>query len=110
MSRLESLKAAGSLGPIGPEGVPVPAAAALASTSSVAAGSAVDGVRCLGSEQLLFHIHTHLTVYVNGAPRRIPYGIGIRNAQASPTPLGPYMASGSCFYWLDTHAADGTST
>jgi hypothetical protein len=56
---------------------------------------------------VLFHIHAHLTVFLNGAPRRIPYGIGIPGAQVTPTPAGPYVAAGSCFYWLHTHAADG---
>lgn len=23
------------------------------------------------------------------------------------TPQGPFIASGTCFYWLHTHAADG---
>jgi hypothetical protein len=69
--------------------------------------STIDGIRCQGSEQVLFHVHAHLTVFVNGAPRRIPYGIEIPGAQPSPTPVGPYVGSGSCFYWLHTHAADG---
>ncbi len=46
-------------------------------------------------------------MFANGAPWRIPYGIGIPGAQASATPGGPYVAAGSCFYWLHTHAADG---
>ena len=56
---------------------------------------------------MLFHIHAHLTVFVDGMPRRVPYGIGIPGAQVSPTPAGPYLGAGSCFYWLHTHAADG---
>jgi hypothetical protein len=55
----------------------------------------------------LFHIHAHLTVFVNGASRGIPYGVGIPGAQLTATPAGPYVAAGSCFYWLHTHAADG---
>jgi hypothetical protein len=46
-------------------------------------------------------------VYVNGAARRIPYGIGIPGAQVASTSAGPYVAAGGCFYWLHTHAADG---
>jgi hypothetical protein len=48
-----------------------------------------------------------LTVFVDGAPRRIPYGVGIAGAQTSQTPVGPYVGGGNCFYWLHTHAADG---
>jgi hypothetical protein len=70
-------------------------------------GASVDSIQCQGGEQVLFHIHVHLTVYVNGAPRRIPYGIGIPGAEISHTPQGPYVGAGRCFYWLHTHAADG---
>jgi hypothetical protein len=112
-SRLASLATLGRLhspgppGPPGPEGVPVPSGTDLAGAASGALNAPVDGIQCLGSEQLLFHIHAHLTVFVNGAPRRIPAGIGIAGAQTSQTPVGPYVGGGSCFYWLHTHAADG---
>jgi hypothetical protein len=92
-------------GGIGPEGVPVPAAGDLADAST--SGKSVDGIQCLGTEQLLFHIHAHLVVFVDGQPRRIPYGVGISAPQVESTPQGPYVAGGGCFYWLHTHAADG---
>jgi hypothetical protein len=111
--RLSPLARAGRLvspGPparLGPEGVPVPNAPDLTSTSAEAMAGSVNGVRCLGAEQLLFHIHAHLTVYVKGSARRIPYGIGIPGAKVQQTPAGPYVGTGSCFFWLHTHAADG---
>jgi hypothetical protein len=107
LASLGKLTPAGAPGAFGPEEVPIPDAPQLAGTGSASAGSTVDGIHCLGAEQVLFHIHAHLTVFVNGAPRRIPYGIGIPGAQVSPIPAGPYVAGGSCFYWLHTHAADG---
>jgi hypothetical protein len=58
-------------------------------------------------EQLAFHIHAHLTVFVDGAPRRIPAGVGIFAPQSTGTPRGPFVVSGACFAWLHTHAADG---
>jgi len=67
----------------------------------------MDGVSCNTSEQTLFHVHTHLTIFVNGQPRQVPYGIGIPNAVPTQTPQGPFVESGTCFYWLHTHAADG---
>jgi hypothetical protein len=73
----------------------------------MASGDTVDGVGCLGQEQTLFHIHAHLTVFVDGAPRQIPDGIGITGGQVQSTPQGPYVSGGSCFYYLHTHAADG---
>ena len=55
----------------------------------------------------MYHIHVHLTVFVDGLPRQIPFGIGIPHPQAQSTPEGAFVVSGSCFYWLHTHAADG---
>jgi hypothetical protein len=47
--------------------VPVPAAAPLASTATAATGQTVDGIGCQADEQTLFHIHAHLTIFVNGS-------------------------------------------
>jgi hypothetical protein len=33
--------------------------------------------------------------------------IGIPGAQARETTRGPFVANGTCFYWLHTHVADG---
>jgi hypothetical protein len=107
LASLGKLNPPGPLGASGPEGVPVPGGPQLAGGDSGSAGSPVDGIQCQRAEQVLFHIHAHLTVFVNGGPRVIPYGVGIPGRQVSPTPIGPYVASGSCFYWLHTHAADG---
>ena len=87
--------------------VPVPNAPQLAGSMSGSTGATVDGIQCQGAEQILFHIHAHLTLFVDGTARRIPDGVGIPGAQVSATPVGPYVGSGSCFYWLHTHAADG---
>jgi hypothetical protein len=107
LSTLGTLKPLPSPGPNGPEQVPVPPAPALASTATKATGKTVDGIGCDTTEQLVYHIHAHLTVFVNGAARQIPAAIGIPGAQAENTPTGPFIASGTCFYWLHTHAADG---
>jgi hypothetical protein len=101
------LRPASPAGPIGPEGVPVPAAKALAGTAGKATGQPVDGIGCSTNEQTLFHIHAHLTVFVNGAARQVPAGIGIPGAQVQDTAQGPFVDSGTCFYWLHTHVADG---
>jgi hypothetical protein len=108
LATLGHLAAPPSPGPLGPEGVPIPKAPLLATTASDATGQTVDGIACNTSEQLLFHVHTHLTIFVDGAARQIPYGIGIvppRTVQH--TPEGPFVTSGTCFYWLHTHTEDG---
>jgi hypothetical protein len=104
---LGHLKPAPSPGPLGPEAVPIPQAPALASTDNKANGQTVDGIQCNTGEQTLFHVHTHLTIFVNGTPRQVPYGIGIPGAQLSQSAQGPFVGTGNCFYWLHTHAADG---
>jgi hypothetical protein len=107
LSTLGALKPAPAAGALGPEGVPVPNAAPLAGLGTAATGQPVDGISCQTNEQTLFHIHAHLTVFVNGTPRQIPAAIGIPGAQAQNTASGPFIAAGTCFYWLHTHAADG---
>lgn len=107
LTSLGSLQPAPESDPLGPEGIPVPSAPALAGTGSMASGDTVDGIGCLGQEQTLFHIHAHLTVFVDGAQRQIPYGIGITSPQVQSTPNGLFVGGGNCFYFLHTHAADG---
>jgi len=107
LSTLGTLSPAPAAGPAGPEGVPIPAAAPLAGTATAATGQPVDGISCQTSEQTLFHIHAHLTIFVNGAARQVPAAIGIPGAQATQSAQGPFIQSGTCFYWLHTHAADG---
>ena len=107
LASLGSLRPPGEAGPLGSEAVPVPNAPPAASAASKAMGQQVDGIECSSSEQTLFHIHAHLTIFVDGARRQVPYGIGVPGAQTENTPAGPFVGSGSCFYWLHTHAADG---
>jgi hypothetical protein len=107
LSTLGSLTAAPAPGPNGPENVPVPDAATLAPTSAKTAGQAIDGIGCSTGEQTAFHIHTHLTMFVNGKAVQVPGGIGIPGAVATQSPQGPFVEQGTCFYWLHTHAADG---
>jgi hypothetical protein len=87
--------------------VPIAQGPQLAARSAPADGHTVDGISCLAGEQLVFHIHAHLTVFAGGLPRQIPGGIGIVDPQSSPAPGGAFVSNGSCFYWLHTHAADG---
>ena len=107
LGTLGRVNAAPPAGPTGSESVPVPSAAPLAGTDASAAGQPVDGISCQTNEQTIFHIHAHLTIFVNGAPRQVPAAIGIPGAQAQNTGAGPFIASGRCFYWLHTHAPDG---
>jgi hypothetical protein len=80
----------------------------LASTSGEASGQPVNGIQCQTSEQVLFHIHAHLAVYVSGLQRTVPQGIGIAPPrQEQQSSEGPFVTSGACFYWLHSHTSDG---
>ena len=91
----------------GPETIPIPSGPKLASLINVASGQTIDGVQCQTNEQTVVHVHTHLTVFVNGQARVIPYGIGIPGFQAVQLQGGPFVETGTCFYWLHAHANDG---
>ncbi len=54
----------------------------------------VDNVYCDTQEQNAFHIHAHLTMYINGQALPLPAQIGIAKDQ-------------SCLYWLHTHDTTG---
>jgi hypothetical protein len=103
----------GGAGHTAPAAAPNQAAASQARGAGTAAplraasGQTVDGIQCQTQEQVLFHIHAHLAIYVNGQPHTVPPGIGIPDAQTQPTQDGPFVVSGSCFYWLHSHTADG---
>ncbi|HUC03840.1 MAG TPA: hypothetical protein VL961_00480 [Acidimicrobiales bacterium] len=93
--------------PAGPEVIPIPKGPKLADLTNAATGQAVDGIECNAGEQTVTHVHTHLTIFVNGKAQVIPYGVGIPGFQAEQTAEGPFVVTGSCFYWLHTHADDG---
>jgi hypothetical protein len=95
------------VGPIGPEQIPLEQGKLLAPLSTAAQGQTVDGIQCQGNEQVVYHIHTHLAVFVNGQLRPIPAGIGIVRPVAQQSPNGPFYGASRCYYWLHVHAQDG---
>ncbi len=54
----------------------------------------VDSIYCDSLEQLAYHIHAHLSIYINGTLSPIPQNMGI-------------ASDGSCYYWLHTHDTTG---
>lgn len=109
LSSLGPLQPAPYAGKLGPELVPIPNAPLLAEPASAATSNkSVDGIKCEGMERMVFHIHVHLVVVVNGKYRVIPYGIGIGPPlRGENTKAGGFVTQGSCFSWIHTHAADG---
>ena len=92
----------------GPEKVGIPTGAPLAAINTAVYGQVIDGIKCEVNEQVVYHIHAHLAIFVDGKPKQVPQGIGIAPPlQLQNAASGAYVAGGSCFYWLHTHAADG---
>lgn len=92
----------------GPEQVPVPQAKVLAAVDSARYPATIDGIQCQTQEQVVYHIHTHLSIFVNGKQVQIPEGIGIAPPRhTANNGTGEFVNGGSCFYWLHTHAGDG---
>ena len=107
LSTLGKLASPGPLGPPGPEEPPLENGPSLAPAGSPSPGQTVDGIQCQAGEQVAFHIHSRLTIFVNGHPKSVPYGVGIVDPQIQPGIGVPFVVSGACFSWLHTHAADG---
>jgi hypothetical protein len=108
LSTLGHLDPATAAGPFGPEGVPIPAGAPLGRARMLTTGKQIDGITCQAGEQVLFHIHAHLTIFVRGVARQVPAGVGVAPPyQLEETPQGAFVAAAECFMWLHTHAADG---
>jgi hypothetical protein len=93
----------GSPASLGPEGIAIEPGTVLAAASSAATGQTVDGIKCESTEQVAYHIHAHLAVFVNGHSRPIPLGIGVVSPQVSDG----FAQASKCYYWLHTHVQDG---
>jgi hypothetical protein len=71
-------------------------------------GTTIDGIKCTANEQLAYHVHSHLAIFVNGKQMAIPMGIGIAPPrQTQPGATGDFVVSGTCFYELHAHTSDG---
>ena len=82
---------------------------ALASPWNGLTGQTVDGVSAQNSEQLAYHIHSHLAIYVNGVQKAVPAGIGIVQPwQTEQEQDGStFIDGGSKIYYLHTHDSTG---
>jgi hypothetical protein len=95
-------------GPQGPEGVVLEQGTPLAPISARTNGSTINGIQCNSNEQAAYHIHAHLSIYVNGTLRPVPAGIGIvEPANQASAGQAEFDSATSCYYWMHTHAEDG---
>jgi hypothetical protein len=107
-----TLTASSSGAQSGPEGVPVQQVPDLASANSTVSGTPVDGITCRKTMQqnVEYHIHVLVSIFVNGVQERLPAGAGIvppRTYQQIPGGLFVDNSTSSCLYWLHVHANDG---
>jgi hypothetical protein len=108
ISTIGNVQPAADPGNLGPEGVPIPTAGALARPQFLENAQRIDGIGCQATTTVLFHIHAHLTIFVHGAARRVPAGIGVAPPlEVEETPRGAFVADATCFMWLHTHSSDG---
>ena len=71
-------------------------------------GQEIDGVSSNEMEQLAYHIHAHLAIYINGQQKTIPYGIGIEEPWTTEADgSSEFVDSGAAFYYLHTHDDTG---
>src|SRR4051794_21206145 len=62
---------------LGPEGVPQERGIPLGPPRSPRPGGSSGGVPCGSHEQLSYHVHARLAIFVSGNPRPVPLGVGI---------------------------------
>lgn len=100
-------------GALGPEGIPIELGTQLGEPNTGLTGATIDGVPCNNTEQLEYHHHAHLMMFVNGKPMHLPIGVGfvppasVEGTQGKPTTLFAVAAGTNCLYWLHVHAQDG---
>jgi len=71
-----------------------------------ASGQTVDGMECTGSEQLVYHIHSYLEIYVDGNPLTVPPGVGIVAPGGSGEAALASNGLKSCIYPLHVHGGE----
>lgn len=96
----------------GPEGVPLQNVPDLAPADSTAPGTPVNGITCRPTmgQNVVYHIHQHVNIFVNGEQKRLPAGVGITKPWWIQQIDGHDFINNSvksCVYWLHTHATDG---
>jgi hypothetical protein len=84
----------------------------LAPADSTASGAPVGGITCrtASEEDVKYHIHTLVKIYVDGKQVRIPAGAGIaapRQQEHLANGLFDDNSLNGCLYWIHLHSNDG---
>ncbi len=67
-------------------------------------GQEVSGIPC-GTDTVGYHVHAHLSLFVQGEQLAIPIAIGTVDPIITNGPR--FVVAARCFYWLHTHDASG---
>lgn len=77
-------------------------------TAAVLDGTPVDGIAAGPMVSGGYHVHTHLTLYVDGTERWVPAGVGVvRPVVLDPTRPDPMITEAHGYYSLHTHDESG---
>ncbi len=95
-------------GKLGPEGIPLQLGSPLAAANTGLSGQPIDGIVSSSQEQVAYHHHVHLVIFVNGQIKALPLAIGmVPPAQVQQSAKGDFAGSATALYWLHVHAQDG---
>jgi hypothetical protein len=77
-------------------------------TAPVLDGTPIDGIPAGPMVPGGYHVHAHLTLYVDGREMWIPAGVGVtRPVLLDPTRPDPVIKEAHGYYWLHTHDESG---
>ncbi|NUR62981.1 MAG: hypothetical protein HOV87_30650 [Catenulispora sp.] len=77
-------------------------------TAAVRTGAPIDGIPSGPMVSGGFHIHAHLTLYIDGKEMWVPAGVGVtRPLVLDPDRADPMITAAKGFYWLHTHDESG---
>ena len=77
-------------------------------TAAIPDGNPIDGIPSGPMVAGGYHVHAHLTLYVDGTEMWVPAGVGVtRPLVLDPTREDPVVTAAAGFYWLHTHDESG---
>jgi hypothetical protein len=77
-------------------------------TSSGGSGQTINSLACAPMDEN-YHVHSHLSVFLDGRMLAVPAAIGIKNPRFTTNTTWPdgFASSGDCHYPLHTHDTSG---
>jgi hypothetical protein len=77
-------------------------------TAAILDGKPIDGIPAGPMVDGGYHVHAHLTLYIDGREQWVPAGVGVtRPLVLDPDRPDPVITAAKAFYWLHTHDESG---